>query len=89
MKKIATILLGVVLAGSAQAGGYRAATQGQQALAMGHAAVAMTESSETLFFNPGAMTELAADTDIIGSIFLLETATHYQNEDTNAEAETR
>ena len=52
MKKI--ILLAVILLATAvtYAGGYRVALQGQKALAMGHAGVAVVNSSELVFFNP-------------------------------------
>jgi long-chain fatty acid transport protein len=54
MKKIIVVLLiGMSVATSLHAGGYRVATQGQRALAMGHTGVAMTDSAESIFFNPG------------------------------------
>ncbi len=89
MTKITTtLLLALLLATSVQAGGYRVATQGQKALAMGHTGVAMSESAEVVFFNPGAMTQLEADRDFTGGIFLLASETEYLNEDTRVEAET-
>ena len=81
-------MLGICVAGAAHAGGYRVATQGQKALGMGHTGVAMTDSSESIFFNPGAITQLGTDTDIVGGITLLETTTQYINEDTLADVET-
>ena len=77
-----------MLATSAHAGGYRVATQGQKALAMGHTGVAMSETAEVVFFNPGAMTQLEADRDFTGGIFLLASETLYQNADTLVEEET-
>jgi long-chain fatty acid transport protein len=74
--------------GAAQAGGYRVALQGQKALAMGHTGVAMTDSAEAIFFNPGAITRLEAETDWVGGITLLEGATQYQNQNTLADVET-
>ena len=86
--KMCAIGLGICLAGAAQAGGYRVALQGQKALAMGHTGVAMTDSAETIFFNPGAITQLEAEMDIVGGITLLEGATIYQNDDTGSREET-
>lgn len=88
IKKIFTVALGICLAGSVQAGGYRVATQGQKALGMGHTGVAMTDSAESIFFNPGAITRLKADAEIVGGISLLEGSTQYVNEDTLADVET-
>jgi len=89
MKKIIVVLLlGLSVATSLHAGGYRVATQGQRALAMGHTGVAMIDSAETIFFNPGAITQLEADNDFIGGITLLEGETKYRNDETLVEAET-
>jgi len=89
MKKIIVVLLVCMsVATSLHAGGYRVATQGQRALAMGHTGVAMTDSAEAIFFNPGAITQLEADNDFIGSITLLSGETKYRNDETNTEAET-
>jgi long-chain fatty acid transport protein len=78
----------VCLAGSVQAGGYRVATQGQKALGMGHTGVAMTDSAESIFFNPAAITRLEADSEIVGGISLLKASTQYVNEETLADVET-
>ncbi len=88
MKKLYLIFICSCLASSAMAGGYRVAVQGQKALGMGHAGVAMTDSSEVIFFNPASMTLLEADTDITGGIALLDAETRFQNEQTNASAKT-
>ena len=80
--------MGICLAGSVQAGGYRVATQGQKALGMGHTGVAMTDSAESIFFNPGAITKLKADSEIVGGISLLKASTQYVNEETLADVET-
>lgn len=88
MKKFIAALSCVLVAGAAQAGGYRVATQGQKALAMGHTGVAMSESAEVVFFNPGGMTQLEANADFTGGITLLTGETVYQNEDTLVEEET-
>lgn len=88
MRKITTTLVCLLVSGALQAGGYRVATQGQKALAMGHTGVALSESSEVVFFNPGAMTRLEADADFTAGLTLLEGETIYQNQDTLVEEET-
>ncbi len=88
MKTIIIVMLGLAVAGSAHAGGYRVALQGQKALAMGHTGVAMSESSEVVFFNPGAMTQLESDKDFTGGLTLLTGETLYQNKPTLVEEET-
>lgn len=88
MKKIIGVMLGVCVASSAQAGGYRVALQGQKALAMGHTGVAMTDSAEAIFFNPGAITQIELETDWTGGITILEGATDYRNEETAVEVDT-
>ena len=88
MNKLIIIIISSCLAFSATAGGYRVAIQGQKALGMGHTGVAMTDSSEVVFFNPGGMTWLEADTDITGGISFLDAESRYQNELTNASAKT-
>ena len=79
MKKIMITVLGFSIAGMVHAGGYRVATQGQKALAMGHTGVAMSESAEVVFFNPGAMTQLEAERDFTGGLTLLASETIYEN----------
>ncbi len=81
-------MLGLAVSGALQAGGYRVALQGQKALAMGHTGVAMSDSAEAIFFNPGAITQLEAEVVFTGGITLLEGATEYQNEPTLVQEET-
>jgi long-chain fatty acid transport protein len=88
MKKFFIALLGASLASPAYAGGYRVALQGQKALAMGHTGVAMSESAESVFFNPGAITQLSANTDIVGGLAVLGSEAKYEEEDTLSKAET-
>ena len=88
MKRIFLIIISGCLASTAMAGGYRVALQGQKALAMGHTGVAMSDSSEVVFFNPAGMTQLEADTDITGGLTLIFGETIYQNTQTNASAKT-
>jgi len=88
MKRIILIILSMFVASSAFAGGYRVATQGQKALGMGHTGVAMTDSSEVVFFNPAGMVFLKNDMDISGGVTLIDSVTKYQNQSTNTTAET-
>ncbi|MCP4876814.1 MAG: transporter [Gammaproteobacteria bacterium] len=88
MNKIIITVLGLAVSGALQAGGYRVALQGQKALAMGHTGVAMSDSAEAIFFNPGAITQLEAEVVFTGGITLLEGATEYQNEPTLVQEET-
>jgi len=88
MSRLFIVFIGCCLASSVHAGGYRVSTQGQKALAMGHTGVAMSDSSEVVFFNPGAMTQLDADTDISGGLTLLKASAIYQNDQILATAET-
>jgi len=73
---------------SAFAGGYRVALQGQKALGMGHTGVAMTDSSEVVFFNPAGMVFLKNEMDISGGVTLIDSEAKYQNQDTNTTAQT-
>ena len=82
MNRTITTLVCLFASGALQAGGYRVAEQGQKALGMGHTGVAMTDSSETVFFNPGAMTQLEANADFTAGINLLAAETEYQNQET-------
>ncbi len=88
MNKIIITVLGLAVSGALQAGGYRVALQVQKALAMGHTGVAMSDSAEAIFFNPGAITQLEAEVVFTGGITLLEGATEYQNEPTLVQEET-
>ncbi len=88
MRKLIVILLGICVTGTAGAGGFRVALQGQKALAMGHTGVALTDSAEVVFFNPGSMSLLEAQTDIVGSIFVLEGKSEYESEETLVSEET-
>lgn len=76
------------VASSVFAGGYRVALQGQKALGMGHTGVAMTDSSEVVFFNPAGMVFLEKQMDITGGVTLVDAVAKYQNQTTNASAET-
>lgn len=88
MKIRILIIASMCISTSVFAGGYRVATQGQKALGMGHTGVAMTDSSESVFFNPAAMTFLENDLDITAGTTLIESVTKYQNQTANISAET-
>lgn len=64
------------------------ATQGQKALGMGHTGVAMTDSSEVVFFNPAGMSFLKDDIEMVGGVTLIDGKTQYQNQGSNTSAET-
>ena len=88
MKRIILVTVGMFVVSSAFAGGYRVALQGQKALGMGHTGVAMTDSSEVVFFNPAGMVFLDSDMDITGGVTFIDAVAKYQNQDTNVSAET-
>jgi len=88
MKRIIIITTSMCLASTAYAGGYRLSLQGQKALGMGHTGVAMTDSSEVVFFNPAGMTSLSSDAEITGGITAIQSETSFQNETSNATAKT-
>ncbi len=88
MTRLICVILGICVGSAAQAGGYRVALQGQKAQGMAHAGVAMTESAEAIFFNPGAITQLEGDMELAGGFTLIEAITQYQNEETGADVET-
>lgn len=88
MKKTSLFLCFIAAASQVHAGGYRVAVQGQKALGMGHAGAAMTDSAETVFFNPAAMAYLESDTEVTSGLALIYTKNRYQNEDTGSYAQT-
>jgi long-chain fatty acid transport protein len=89
MRKNILLLTSLCVAStSALAGGYRVAIQGQKALGMGHTGVAMSESSEVVFFNPAGMPFLSNETELTAGLTLLEGETRYQNQTTGASAKT-
>ncbi len=89
MKRIVLFTASLCMASNALAGGYRVSIQGLKATGMGHTGVAISETSEVVFFNPAGMSSLESETDISGGITLLEGKTKYQNSDTNASSETQ
>ncbi len=88
MKRSILLLTTLLVTPSLFAGGYRVSLQGQKALGMGHTGVAMSESSETVFFNPAGMSQLEQDLAITAGITLVDSTIKYQNSATNTAAET-
>ena len=88
MKRATIIFCSLLFSASASAGGYRVALQGQKAIGMAHAATAMSDSSETVFFNPAGMTQLKNDLEMNLGISLISSKIAYQNSDTLAQAQT-
>jgi|TARA_R110002110_G_scaffold73101_6_gene194162 long-chain fatty acid transport protein len=88
MKKI--ILLAVISLATAvtYAGGYRVALQGQKSLAMGHAGVAVVNSSELVFFNPAGLVYLENKLNVSAGVSGVFSNVSYQNEATGASAAT-
>lgn len=87
MKRKLLIIASMCISTSVLSGGYRVALQGQKALGMGHTGVAMSDSSEVVFFNPAGMSFLQKDLDITAGITLIDGVTKYQNAATNTAAE--
>ena len=88
MKTKILIVASVCMVTNAFAGGYRVALQGQKALGMGHTGVAMSDSSEVVFFNPAAMAFLENDFDVSAGVTLIDSVIKYQNQTANVYAET-
>lgn len=83
---IVLLLIGFVF--SAHAGGYRVSTQGQKAMGRAHTGVAMSESSEAVFFNPGAMTRLIDQFTLSTGITTITSENRYQNSETGSVSST-
>ncbi|MFT6387122.1 MAG: long-chain fatty acid transport protein [Cellvibrionaceae bacterium] len=88
MKKISLFLCCIAAAFQVHAGGYRVAIQGQKALGMAHAGVAMTDSAEAVFFNPAAMIQLDSNLQVTSGLALIYTKNRYQNTDTGSYSQT-
>lgn len=70
------------------AGGYRVSIQGQKALAMGHAGVAIVNSPESVFFNPAGLVYLENKLSLSAGVSAVFSNVSYQNETTGATAMT-
>jgi len=88
MKLRLLIIASMCLSSSAYAGGYRVSAQGQQALGMGHTGVAVSQSAEAIFFNPGAISFLDSDTSLTAGVTPISSNTKYQNGSVSTASET-
>ena len=88
MKKIISLLAFALAVSTAYAGGYRVSIQGQKALAMGHAGVAVVNSAELAFFNPSAIVFMENKFSIAASGNAVFSTVKYQNLDTRQAFET-
>lgn len=88
MKKLLSLTMVVLAAGSAFAGGYRISLQGQKQLAMGHTGVAVVNSAESLFFNPAGAAFLKDRFNFSAGANGLFARTRFQNETYNWRAST-
>jgi long-chain fatty acid transport protein len=88
MRKLLSLTMMALTAGSALAGGYRVSLQGQKQLAMGHTGVAVVNSAEVMFFNPAGMAFLEDRFNVSVGANALFARTKFQNETYNWRAET-
>lgn len=88
LKRAAVLATLVGISSVVHAGGYRVALQGQRAQGMGHTGVALTDSAEAVFFNPGSIPALGKDREFTAGLNLLDATARYQNVNTGASAET-
>ena len=88
MKKLSLVMVFLLFALATYAGGYRVSTQGQRALAMGHAGVAVVNSAELAFFNPAGLVFLENKLNISAGMTGVVSNVKYQNELTGAFAKT-
>lgn len=88
MKKLLIACLFMLSTASIYAGGYRVAAQGQRALAMGHAGVAVVNSAELAFFNPAGLAHLEGKLNVSVGFTGVLSQTRWQNEDTGQFSET-
>lgn len=88
MKKLLIAAVFVMTTAITYAGGYRVSTQGQRALAMGHAGVAVVNSAELAFFNPAGLVYLENQLNISAGISGVLSHVKWQNPETGAFAKT-
>jgi long-chain fatty acid transport protein len=88
MKKIILLAVFSLATAVTYAGGYRVSLQGQKSLAMGHAGVAVVNSSELVFFNPAGLVYLENKLNISVGVSGVFSNISYQNEATGANAVT-
>jgi long-chain fatty acid transport protein len=88
MKKLLLLFVFTLATAVMYAGGYRVALQGQKSLAMGHAGVAVVNSSELVFFNPAGLVYLENKLSITAGVSGVFANVAYQDEATGATATT-
>jgi long-chain fatty acid transport protein len=88
MKKLSLVVILLFFAAASYAGGYRISTQGQRALAMGHAGVAVVNSAELAFFNPAGLVYLEDKLNISAGVTGVISNVKWQNEMTGGFTET-
>ncbi|RAV30657.1 transporter [Sinomicrobium soli] len=79
MKRTYISVMAVLITACAYAGGYRVALQGQKQLAMGHTGVAVINSAESVFFNPGGISFLEKKVTISAGVSPVISNIHLQN----------
>lgn len=89
MKKLIALFSAVLLAGSAYAGGYQIAVQGQKMVAMGHTGVGIVLDASSVYFNPAALPYLNDSkwNFALGASFVLSNGV-YRDNDTQEEYRT-
>jgi len=88
MKKLLLLTVFTLATAVMYAGGYRVALQGQKSLAMGHAGVAVVNSSELVFFNPAGLVYLENKLSITAGVSGVFANVSYQDQATGATATT-
>ncbi len=88
MKKLVLLAVFALATVVTYAGGYRVSLQGQKALAMGHAGVAVVNSAESVFFNPAGLVYLENKLSISAGVSGVFSTVAYQNETFGTYAET-
>ncbi|TYP75987.1 OmpP1/FadL family transporter [Aquimarina intermedia] len=88
MRKLLLLVLFVLVSSLTYAGGYRVSVQGQRAMAMGHAGVAVVNSAELVFFNPAGLVYLENKLNVSVGASGVFTDVIYQNEALGISSET-
>lgn len=83
MRKLFSLALVTLIGFSAFAGGYRISVQGQKQLAMGHTGVAVINSAEIAFFNPGGTVFLDKKLNVSVGASVLFANINFKNEQYN------
>ncbi len=88
MKKVLVLAVFALATAVTYAGGYRVSLQGNKSLAMGHAGVAVVNSSESVFFNPAGLVYLEDKFNITVGASGVFSSIAYQDPETGANART-